>query len=116
MTCPIFQVADLVGKKWTIVIIQEVALNGERGFNHILRRMGKISPKLLSGRLKELEEKGILKKSIIADSIPVKTSYRLTKKGRDLQDLIDLLKAWHSKYDPDFDASCSQECVSCTLY
>ena len=51
--CQLFQVADLLGKKWTIVIIQEVALNGCKGFNAVFNKLKGISPKILSKRLKE---------------------------------------------------------------
>jgi len=109
--CPIFQIADLVGKEWTIVIIQEVALNGEKGFNAILNRMRKISPKLLSKRLKELEESGIIEKKVFANVAPFRTSYKLTKKGKELQEIITFLKKWQIKYNPDIQGCGRRECV-----
>ena len=50
--CPVFQAADLIGKKWSIVVVQEVALNGKKGFNAIHKRMGKISPKVAGYKIK----------------------------------------------------------------
>ena len=114
--CPIFQAADLIGKKWTIVIIQEAALNGKRGFNAILDRMGKISPKLLSKRLKELEEKGILQKKIFTNGVPFRTSYNLTEKGKELQEIITFLRKWQVKYNPATEGCDRRECVKCPLY
>ena len=54
--CPVFQIADVLSKKWTIVLIREIALNSSGGFNAISKRMHKISPKILSVRLRQLEE------------------------------------------------------------
>jgi len=114
--CPIFQVADTIGKKWTIVIIQEVSLNGKKGFNAILQRMGKISPKVLSSRLKDLEQKGVIAKKIVTDKMPVRTSYTLTTKGKELHEIITLLKIWNNKYDKTNLECDKTECVNCPLY
>jgi len=114
--CPIFQIADLIGKKWTIVIIQEVALNGKKGFNAIFNRMRIISPKLLSKRLKELEEKGILEKKVFTNVAPFRTSYKLTEKGKELQETITSLKKWQIKYNPLIQGCGRRECVKCPLY
>ena len=114
--CPIFQVADLIGKRWTIVVIQEVALNGRKGFNTIHNRMRKISPKVLSKRLKELEEKGILEKKVFTDKAPFRTSYKLTKKGEDLQDIVSNLKKWYMRYSDKILGCDRKECVTCPLY
>lgn len=113
--CPVFNVADLVGKKWTIVAMQEVALNGDKGFNAIYGRMGKISPKILSRRLKDLEAKGIIAKKIISDEIPVKTRYWLTEKGKALQEVVGALREWTIKYNEE-KFECNGECVKCSLY
>jgi len=114
--CPVFRVADLVGKKWAIVVIQEVALNGENGFNAIRKRMASISPKLLSQRLKNLETNGILKKRIITEKTPFKTEYKLTDKGRELNDIITLMRKWQVRHNPEIKGCESRECVRCPLY
>jgi len=114
--CPIFNIADIVGKKWTIVILQEISFNGEKGFNHIFQRIGKISPKVLSLRLKDLEKQELIKKELITQEMPVRTKYNLTKKGKELNDIINTMKRWHAKYDTKF-CECSQrECVKCPLF
>lgn len=114
--CPVFQVADLIGKRWMIVVIQEVALNGEKGFNAIYRRMDKISPKLLSARLRELEKIGAIIRKVLADKAPLRTSYSLTEKGRELNEVLTLLKRWQSKYSPGIIGCERKECVKCPLY
>jgi len=113
--CPVFYTANLVGKKWTIVILQEVELNGRKGFNFISKRIGKISPKILSNRLKELESNGLIEKKIVS-AVPLKTKYKLTAKGKDFQNLIRNIKEWDNKYSNIKLECVKQECVACSLY
>ncbi len=114
MKCPIFNVADIIGKKWSIVVIQEVFLHGDKGFNFILNRTG-ISPKMLSQRLKDLESEDIAERKVDATKIPIKTSYSLTQKGKELYSIIESMKKWNSKHSKTPDCS-GKECVKCSLY
>lgn len=116
MACPIFQVADIVGKKWTIVILQEIALNGDKGFNHVFERIGRISPKILSRRLKDFEKEGLIIKEILADEMPVRTKYHLTQKGKELNDILTIIKKWYVKYDSRLCDCDKRECVKCPLF
>ena len=114
--CPTFQVVGILGKKWTVVLIQEVALNGENGFNAIFKRMKKISPKILSQRLKELENISIIEKVLINEKLPVRTKYKLTAKGKELQSIIESIKGCNIRYS-DHQIECyKKECVKCLLY
>lgn len=114
--CPVFKVADIIGKKWTIVILQEIGLNGEKGFNHVFERIGKISPKILSARLKDFENEGLIVKEILSDEMPVRTKYCLTQKGKELNDVITTMKHWYVKYDTRLCDCATRECVKCPLF
>ena len=113
--CPIFESAGLIGKKWTIALLQEISANGDRGFNYIFRRLGKISPKILSRRLGEMELSGIIERKIVRNKAPAKAEYKLTEKGAELQKIIGKLREWQIKYSKE-KFECSQECVSCQMY
>lgn len=117
--CNVFQAANMVGRKWMMVVLQEISLNGNKGFNFILKRMGKISPKILSSRLKELETNGLVKKSIVNNK-PLKTRYELTQKGKDFHNIIRNIKQWNAKYSSNYSSNiveCDRrECVRCELY
>ena len=113
--CGVFNIADLVGKKWTIVVLQEIEHNGDKGFNKIIGRMKKISPKLLAQRLRELEEDGIIEKKVITDRMPVRTVYKLTKKGKDLEEVIETMRKFNFNYSNQ-KSLCKHECVACSLY
>ena len=57
--CPIAKATEILGEKWTILIVREL-LMGSRRFNELQRGLGIISPALLSSRLKTLEEQGLV--------------------------------------------------------
>jgi DNA-binding HxlR family transcriptional regulator len=57
--CPIAKATEILGERWTILILREVLMGGRR-FNELQRGLGDISPALLSSRLKSLEEQGIV--------------------------------------------------------
>ena len=115
--CHVFELADIIGKKWTIVLLEEVSINGYRGFNALLKRMKKISPKILSQRLKQLEDAGIIEKEsfVYSNSLP-KTRYRLTKKGEELHKIIANLKEWSIKHSNEKLECGKIECVKCDFY
>lgn len=113
--CGVFEVAAIVGKKWTIPLLQEIQLNGDKGFNHILKRMDKITPKILAKRLKDLESEGLVEKQTNGMKKRA-TAYAITQKGFELIYVIDKLKQWNTKYSEQ-DVDCAkQECVKCELY
>lgn len=114
--CPTFQTADILGKKWTIALMQEIVLNGEKGFNAIFKRMTKISPKILARRLKELEDSGIVEKEVLSDKVPLRTKYKLTKKGEEFYKIVQQIKLWSIKHSSLPHDCMNNECVQCPLY
>jgi DNA-binding HxlR family transcriptional regulator len=90
--------SELLTQRWTILVISRV-VDGCETFNAIHRGIPRISPSLLSQRLSELEQAGILEKSIApGKSTPV---YSLTEAGRDLSPLIDQMAVWGQRWARD---------------
>ncbi|MDA4117089.1 MAG: helix-turn-helix transcriptional regulator [Thaumarchaeota archaeon] len=85
-SCPIEQTFRIVGKRWTVVILRELFFGANR-FGRIKSGVGRINPKVLSNRLKELEDFGIIKRSVIPGR-PVQIDYSLTEKGSNLLPLL----------------------------
>lgn len=85
-SCPIEQTFELVGKKWTVVILRELFFGADR-FVKIKRGVGRINPKVLSNRLKELEDSGMVKRSV-TPARPVQIAYCLTEKGTNILPLL----------------------------
>lgn len=89
--CPIEFALNCLGKKWTLHIIRDL-FTGKSRFKDFLHENPKLSTKMLSLRLKELQEMGVIQKVII-QTTPVLIEYHLTEKGKSLKPiLIDLLK------------------------
>lgn len=91
--------SELVGKRWTGAIIYAV-FNGRTRFVDIAATVPGLSDRLLTERLKELTEAGILERHV-AESAPNRPVYRLTRKGLDLRDVLIALHRWAERWDGD---------------
>lgn len=83
---------SLLGKRWSALIIQELAM-GPRRFREILGGLGRINDKVLSQRLKELEEAGIITRRVFAE-VPTRVEYALSEKGRGLVSIVREMERW----------------------
>ena len=91
--CPLFHRAvELIGKRWTGAILR-VLLDGPARFGEIQERVPDLSDRLLSERLKELEDAGIVTRDV-GEGRPVCVTYSLTKRGQALKPVLDELGAW----------------------
>lgn len=94
--CPITKIIDLLGRKWTIILLKNLH-GGCKRFNELKKEVGTISPRTLSKRLKELEnEELIIKKQF--NEIPPKVEYHLTDSGKDLICCFSSLNEWVDKW------------------
>ncbi len=94
--CSIEKALDVLGGKWTFLIIRDLQ-GGTRRFGELRKSLVGVSPKTLSERLKELEEKGVVTRTAYA-TIPPTVEYALTEKGLSLQPIIKAMKLWGSKW------------------
>lgn len=90
--CPIARTLDVIGDRWTMIIIRDLFLGRSR-FNEFRQSTPRISPKLLSERLKRLEEQGIIER-VLVDEYPPRPEYRLTPKGRRLYPVLFAIGSW----------------------
>ncbi len=97
--CPIEVALNLLGKKWTLQIIRDI-FRGKKRFSEFIKTNPQISTKMLSVRLKELQESGLIKKSVISTT-PVKIKYSLTRKGEDLNRILFQLAEFTLKNYPN---------------
>ena len=79
----IFSKFEKINRKWTFKILFTVFECEKAGFNYIKKALSPITSKILSSRLKALEETALLKKEVVVEK-PLKVEYRLTRKGRRL--------------------------------
>ena len=85
--------ADLLCKRWSVSVVAVMVDHDQVRFNQLREAVPGITPKLLAERLRELEAAGIVERRVTA-SVPVLVEYRMTTKGRALQDLVLALQAW----------------------
>ncbi|WP_261305406.1 winged helix-turn-helix transcriptional regulator [Paenibacillus andongensis] len=89
--CPIAKTLDVIGTKWTFLIIRDLLIEGTLRFSDLLKSMDGISPKTLSLRLKVLEEHGVVERKVFPE-VPPRVEYTLTEKGKNLERIFVELK------------------------
>ncbi len=94
--CPIAMAAEQLESRWTMLILRELCLGSSR-FNQIRRGVPRMSPTLLSKRLKEMEDNGLIVRSSINETSEF-LDYKLTPAGEDLSTIILDLGVWSKKH------------------
>lgn len=94
--CPVAMAAEILCTRWTVVILRELLADSSR-FNELRRGLPRISPALLSQRLKELEEAGIVSKTPIPGE-PGAHDYALTDAGHELRPIIENFGKWGQRW------------------
>ncbi|SFD33690.1 DNA-binding transcriptional regulator, HxlR family [Bacillus sp. 491mf] len=89
--CPIAKTLDVIGTKWTFLIIRDLLIEGTMRFSDLQKSIDGISPKTLSLRLKELEAHGIVERTVYPE-VPPRVEYTLTEKGERLEHIFIELK------------------------
>jgi DNA-binding HxlR family transcriptional regulator len=94
--CPINHTFKLVGKKFTMLIIRNMIHRGHNRFNQFLE-IEEINAKILSARLKEMENDGLIERKVYPDT-PVRIEYSITEKGRALEPILDQMSTFSMRY------------------
>lgn len=95
--CPVARTLEIIGERWTILILRDLFTKGALRFNDLEQSLAGVSPNTLSLRLKELEENGIVERHFY-EQHPPRAEYLLTKKGRALGPVLRELKGWGEKH------------------
>src|SRR6476659_2746258 len=94
--CPVAMAAEILCTRWTIVLLRELVAGSTR-FNELRRGVPRMSPALLSKRLKDLEAAGIVARSQLAGD-PAFYEYTLTSAGKDLRQVVFAIDEWGQKW------------------
>lgn len=94
--CPVETTISLTGCKWKILIIRDL-LSGTKRFGELKKSVTGITQKVLTAKLRELEEIGLVERTVYTQ-IPPKVEYTLTDVGYSLRPVIDALKDWGKDY------------------
>ncbi len=94
--CPLSMAAEVLCTRWTMVLLRELVAGSTR-FNDLRRGVPKMSPTLLSQRLKDLEAAGIVERRPVAGQRGV-FDYRMTEAGHDLRPVVEAMGLWGQKW------------------
>ena len=111
--CPVARTAQIMGNKWTPLIVRDLA-EGQRRFSELERSLHGISPKTLSERLKRLEEAHVLERRCFAE-VPPRVEYSLTDKGHALLPVIESMREFGLHWLNDEDCEDPHHAHECSL-
>lgn len=105
--CPITNTLDILGDKWTLILIRDLFL-GKHIYGEFLASPEGIPTNILAERLKRLLENGIIVKEAYQER-PVRYAYSLTNKGQELAPIVNEMANWGLKHIPGTDAKLAKE-------
>ena len=95
--CPVGKALDLLGDRWTLLVVRDMAIHGARTYNDFLESPERIPTNTLASRLKRLEDTGIVDKKPYQQN-PPRYTYELTEKGRAVLPVLRALRDWSEEY------------------
>ena len=98
--CSIARALDVVGDRWTLLIVRELLIGGALRFGEVQRGLPGIATNLLTQRLRDLETNGVVAREP-APGIPGSPTYRLTERGRALDGVLRELLKWGAPTVPE---------------
>ena len=97
LDCPLARTLDIVGERWTVLILRDLFLHGPQKFQDFQTSLSGISPNILSARLKRLEEADVIARCFYTEH-PPRAEYALTAKGRELGPVLKALRSWGERH------------------
>ena len=94
--CPVETTLMLIGDKWKVLILRDL-MDGTKRFGELKKSIGTVSQKVLTAQLRDMEEKGLLKRKVYAE-VPPRVEYTLTETGYSLKPILDAMWAWGADY------------------
>lgn len=95
--CPVARTLDVVGERWTLLVLRDLFLFGPRRFKDFEDSLAGIAPNTLSARIKGLEKDGVIAKRFYSEH-PPRAEYFLTDKGKALGPVLKTLKDWGESF------------------
>jgi DNA-binding HxlR family transcriptional regulator len=95
--CPVARALDVVGEKWSLLILRDLFRKGPLRFQQFEAGLPGVAPNTLSARLKRLEEQGVIATRLY-ESHPPRYEYFLTEKGKALGPVLKALYGWGERF------------------
>lgn len=97
-SCPITNVLDLLGDKWTLLVIRDLVL-GKRRFQEFMASPEAMASNILTDRLNRLQAAGLITRRPFQRN-PIRYEYFLSKRGKDLEPILEAIIAWGKQQFP----------------
>ena len=94
--CPVETTLTLISDKWKVLIIRDL-LSGTRRFGELKRSVGGVSQKVLTSQLRQMEESGLLTRTVYPE-VPPRVEYTLTELGYSRRPVLEALRDWGEAY------------------
>ncbi len=95
--CPVARTLDLIGERWSPLILRDLFLHGPRRYQDFQESLAGVAPNTLSARLKALEASGLIERKLYNER-PPRLEYHLTDKGRSLGPVMKALREWGKEH------------------
>lgn len=97
--CPVETTLTLISDKWKVLILRDL-MPGIKRFGELKKSVGNVSQKVLTEKLRQMEESGLLVRTVYPE-VPPRVEYALTPLGRSLKPILDAMQAWGEQYQAD---------------
>ena len=94
--CPVETTLTLISDKWKVLILRDL-LPGTKRVGELKKSIGHVSQKVLTAQLREMEENGLLTRTVYAE-VPPRVEYTLTDLGYSLKPILDAMWNWGENY------------------
>lgn len=94
--CPVETTLTLISNKWKVLILRDL-LPGTKRFGELKRSVGQVSQKVLTAQLREMEQSGLLTRTVYPE-VPPRVEYTLTELGYSLKPILDAMWSWGMDY------------------
>lgn len=94
--CPVETTLTLISDKWKVLILRDL-MTGTRRFGELKKSVGSVSQKVLTNQLREMEQSGLLVRTVYAE-VPPRVEYTLTDLGYSLKPILDAMQNWGEEY------------------
>ena len=94
--CPVETTLALIGDKWKVLILRDLLPDTKR-FGELKKSIGSVSQKVLTAQLRDMEENGLLTRTVYAE-VPPRVEYSLTDLGKSLKPILDAMWNWGEEF------------------
>ena len=94
--CPVETTLMLISDKWKVLNLRDL-LPGTKRFGELKKSIGSVSQKVLTAQLRQMEESGLLTRTVYAE-VPPRVEYALTPLGHSLKPVLDAMQSWGEAY------------------